>query len=220
MEETEVGDPMIPKQNIKKSLLAGVLISIGALFSIAAKPYGNVVQGLCFSVGLFGVLSCGALLFTGQVLSIQAAWDGKISTKDLLVRWSSVWVLNLVGSVCMAAMAYAVHFDASQAAQLKASLPWHELVIRAILCNVLVCLAVWMNRFFAEDAIENFIAALLPVACFVACGFEHSVADMLYMPLGMMQGAVGLTDCVRVILLATVGNVLGGMAFSWMVHER
>ena len=75
-------------------------------------------------------------------------------------------------------------------------------------------------NFFVEDAFESFIAALLPVACFVACGFEHSVADMLYMPLGMMQGAVGLIDCVRVILLATVGNVLGGIAFSWMVHER
>ena len=211
---------MICKKSIKKSLLAGVLISIGALFSIAAKPYGNVVQGICFSVGLFGVLCCGALLFTGQVLSIQGVWDREISTKDLLVRWSSVWALNLVGSVCVAAMAHAVHFDASQAAQLKASLPWHELVIRAILCNVLVCLAVWMNRFFTDVAIENFIVALLPVACFVACGFEHSVADMLYMPLGMMQGAVGLVDCVRVILLATVGNVLGGIAFSWMVHER
>ena len=210
------------EQCIKKSLLAGVLISIGALFSITAKPYGNVVQGLCFSVGLFGVLSCGALLFTGQVLSIQAAWDGKISTKDLLVRWSSVWALNLVGSVCVAAMAHAVHFDASQAAQLKASLPWHELVIRAILCNVLVCLAVWMKRrcLLSEDALASLVSAMLPVACFVACGFEHSVADMLYMPLGMMQGAVGLIDCVRVILLATVGNVLGGIAFSWMVHER
>lgn len=207
---------MIPKQNIKKSLLAGVLISIGALFSIAAKPYGNVVQGFCFSVGLFGVLCCGALLFTGQVLSIQDVWDKKVSTKDLAVRWLSVWVLNLVGSVCVAAMAYAVHFDASQAAQLKASLPWHELVIRAILCNVLVCLAVWANRKYVIE----FFAALLPVACFVACGFEHSVADMLYMPLGMMQGAVGLTDCVRVVLLATVGNVLGGIAFSWMVHEQ
>ena len=213
---------MICNQNIKKSLLAGVLISIGALFSIAAKPYGNVVQGLCFSVGLFGVLCCGALLFTGQVISIQDVWDKKISTKDLVVRWVSVWVLNLVGSVCVTAMAYAAHFDASQAAQLKASLPWHELVIRAILCNVLVCLAVWIRRmnFFVEDAFESFIAVLLPVACFVACGFEHSVADMLYMPLGMMQGAVGLIDCGRVILLATVGNVLGGIVFSWMVHKQ
>lgn len=213
---------MICKKSIKKSLLAGVLISIGALFSIAAKPYGNVVQGFCFSVGLFGVLCCGALLFTGQVLGIQDVWDRKISTKDLLVRWSSVWVLNLVGSVCVAAMAYAVHFDASQAAQLKASLPWHELVIRAILCNVLVCLAVWMKRrcLLSEDALASLVSATLPVACFVACGFEHSVADMLYMPLAMMQGAVGLVDCVRVILLATVGNVLGGIAFSWMVYEQ
>ena len=199
-----------------------MLISIGALFSIAAKPYGNVVQGLCFSVGLFGVLSCGALLFTGQVLSIRGVWDGKISVKDLLVRWVGVWAFNLVGSVCVAAMAYVVHFDASQTAQLKAAMPWHELVIRAILCNVLVCMAVWMKRncLLSEDALASLVSATLPVACFVACGFEHSVADMLYMPLGMMHGAVGLVDCMRVILLATVGNVLGGIAFSWMVYEK
>lgn len=215
--------------SFKKALLAGVLISVGALFSIAANPYGNVVQGLCFSVGLFGVLCCNASLFTGRVLAVQEIWRGNINVTDLIVLLVTVWVLNLIGAVCVAAMATIIHFDASYAAQFKAALPWHELLIRAVLCNVLVCLAVWTyretwrsgwernrNSSLVLDAVAS---CVLPVACFVACGFEHSVADMLYMPLGVMQGSVGLIDCVRVILLATIGNVIGGIAFSWLVYE-
>jgi len=208
----------------KKSVLAGVLIAIGALFSIAAKPYGNVVQGLCFSVGLFGVLCCGAKLFTGSVLGIQSVWTKDSAIQDVPRLWASTWALNLVGAVTIALMASQMGFDATWIAQAKASMPPHELLLRAALCNVMVCMAVWTRKTSVHggwDSPESTLAScVLPVACFVACGFEHSVADMLYMPLGLLQGVVNVWQCAHVILLATVGNVIGGIAFAWLVWEK
>lgn len=203
---------------MRKSILAGVLIAIGALFSIAAKPYGNVVQGLCFSVGLFGVLCCGARLFTGQVLMVSTIWDKDCTASDVFVLWVTVWSWNLFGAVTIALMASQMGFDASVIAQTKAAMPWHELLTRAVLCNVLVCMAVGIGN--ARPEIEHkFLACLLPVACFVACGFEHSVADMLYMPLGFLRNAVSFADCAYVIGMVTVGNVIGGTAFAWLMWE-
>jgi len=215
---------MSEKATIRKSFLAGVLIAIGALFSIAAKPYGNVVQGLCFSVGLFGVLCCGARLFTGQVLAVSTIWDKDCTISDVLMLWATVWAWNLLGAVCVALMASQMGFDASAIAQAKASMPWNELLVRSILCNVLVCMAVWTRKTGVHggwDSPESTLAScVLPVACFVACGFEHSVADMLYMPLGFFNGAVNLVSCLYVIGVATIGNVIGGIGFAWLVWER
>lgn len=204
---------------LKKSVLAGVLISVGALFSVVARPYGPVVQGLCFSVGLFAVLCTGARLFTGSMLAIESVWRKDIGISDVLVMWVTLWAMNLVGAVCVALMASQTGFDATSVAQSKAALPWHSVLIRAVLCNVLVCLAAWTFNHGERTAVDALAASVLPVACFVACGFEHSVADMLYMPLGMMQGAVSLTDCIQVILTATAGNMVGGIGFAWMVRE-
>ena len=213
---------------MKKSVLAGVLIAIGALFSMSAASYGPVIRGLCFSVGLFGVLCTGSRLFTGSMLAIETVWRKETTISDVAVTWATIWGLNLVGAVCVALMAFDMGFDATSIAQAKAALPWHELLVRAVLCNVLVCLAVWTyketqgsgwvrNR-GASLVLDALASCLLPVACFVACGFEHSVADMLYMPLGMLQGAVSPVDVIRVLLLATVGNVVGGVAFAWLVR--
>jgi formate/nitrite transporter len=213
----------------KKSVLAGALIAIGALFSIRAATYGPVVQGLCFSVGLFGVLCTGAMLFTGSMLAMETVWRKETTISDVAVMWATLWAFNLAGAVTVALMAFDMGFDATTVAQAKAALPWHELLVRAVLCNVLVCLAVWTyketqssgwvrNR-GASLVLDALASCLLPVACFVACGFEHSVADMLYMPLGMMQGAVSPLDVIRVLLLATAGNLVGGIGFAWMVRK-
>ena len=204
---------------VKKSVLAGVLISVGALFSMAAKQYGPVVQGLCFSVGLFAVLCTGAKLFTGSMLGIETVWRKQTSVSDMAVMWATLWALNLLGAIVMALMAWCMSFDATAIAHAKAMLPWHSLFIRAVLCNVLVCLAVWTFNHSEHTVANALVASVLPVACFVACGFEHSVADMLYMPLGWLQGAVSMADCVRVVLTVTAGNMVGGIGFAWMVRE-
>lgn len=204
---------------VKKSVLAGVLISVGALFSMAASPYGPVVQGLCFSVGLFAVLCTGARLFTGSMLGVETVWRKQATISDIAVMWATLWAFNFVGAIVIAVMAWCMSFDATAIAHAKAMLPWHSLQIRAMLCNVMVCFAVWTYSHSEHTVANALVASVLPVACFVACGFEHSVADMLYMPLGYLQGAVSLTDCMRVILTVTAGNVVGGVAFAWMVRE-
>lgn len=203
----------------RKSVLAGALIAIGALFSMAAAPYGPVVQGLCFSVGLFGVLCTGARLFTGSVLAVEYVWRKETAASDVLVMWLTIWTFNLLGAFVVALAALACGFDAVPVAAAKAAIPWHELLVRAALCNVLVCFAVWTFNHGERTALSALVASILPVACFVACGFEHSVADMLYLNLGLMQGAVTPLDVIRVLLLATVGNVVGGVAFAWLVRE-
>lgn len=206
-------------QSEKKAILAGVLIAIGALFSIAATKYGNVVQGFCFSVGLFGVLCCGARLFTGQVLGIQDCWRGNVSVGQLFTTWAHTWAYNLLGSVAIASIAHYAGFDASNAVWAKALMPAHVIFLRAILCNVMVCLSVWCYRCFGGGPVNAFFSALLPVACFVACGFEHSIADMLYMSLGLMAKSISAYTFLRVVLIATAGNVVGGTLFSWLMFE-
>ena len=210
---------------MRKSVLAGVLIAIGALFSLSAMEYGPVVQGLCFSVGLFGVMCSGASLFTGNVLGSADVMyargrDAKLyELRILCTRLAKTWLFNLVGSLVVAACAYVTGFDAASAVAAKSAMPWTEMVVRSALCNVLVCLAVWTFRRSDRSPIDAIAACVLPVACFVACGFEHCVADMLYMPLGFMQGATTVLDCVRVIALATVGNAAGGVAFTWLAKR-
>lgn len=221
---------MSSKEIIKRSILAGVLIAIGALFSIAAKPYGNVVQGICFSVGLFGVLCCGAILFTGQALAVQAVWRKETAISDVFSLWLISWALNLFGAVCVALMASKMGFDVTSIVQAKAAMSWHELLIRSVLCNVMVCMAVWTYRETqrsgwernrgASLVLDALASCVLPVSCFVTCGFEHSVADMFYMSIGCFTGVSTFSECIYVIGIATVGNIIGGTAFAWLVWEK
>ena len=219
--------------NIRKSVLAGILISIGAMFALSVRGMGPLAQGLCFSVGLFGVLCCGARLFTGSVLlSANDVWRHKTPLTDVVVSLSTIWAFNMIGAVTIALMASQMGFDGTAPSFAKAHIPEPELLLRSTLCNVMVCMAVHMYNMTGTmylrwirfgvwcDPILNALACcVLPVACFVACGFEHSVADMFYMPLGLMQGAVSLLDCVRVICVTTLGNLIGGVAFAWMVER-
>ena len=210
---------MSEESAIKKSVLAGVLIAIGGLFSIAAKPYGNVVQGLCFSVGLFAVLGTGSKLFTGSMLAAQSIWHRKLSVFDAARMWVTLWWLNLLGACTVATMAWLMGFDVAELARAKAALPVYSLLLRAVFCNVMVCFAVWTFNMSGRQPIDALVACVLPVACFVACGFEHSVADMFYMWLGWMQGAVTPLGGVYVVGVSTIGNFIGGTTFAWMVLE-
>ena len=208
---------------VKKSVMAGAFIALGAMFSMAVAQYGNLAQGICFSVGLFGVLCCNAKLFTGSILTVQSAWDNRTTYKELFASLASIWSFNLVGAVILALMASQTHFDASMIATAKSQLPCHELFIRSVLCNVMVCFAVWAYKKSAcgkNRLVDVASACVLPVACFVACGFEHSIADMFYMSLGMMQGAVSPISFAYVICVATIGNVVGGVVFSWLAYDR
>lgn len=207
-------------EQMKKAMLAGALIAIGALFSMAAVRYGNVLQGFCFSVGLFGVLSCNARLFTGQVLMVQDVWDGRMPVTAMLGHWARTWTFNLIGAVAVALVAHFAGMGTLPTTWTKTLAPANVLLFRAVLCNVLVCMAVWCYRRTSGGPAEAMVSALLPVMCFVACGFEHSVANMFYMALSAIEGLIDIGGFAYVVGVTTLGNVIGGLAFSWLVHKR
>lgn len=204
---------------VESSILAGMFIAIGAVFSINVASYGPLIQGLCFSLGLFGVLSTNSNLFTGSILLIKTIFETQYKKEyaiELMQKWGKIWLYNLIGSTLIVLLATKLNLNIDSVTQSKASLGIDLLFVKSILCNILVCFAVWLYRKNTPTPANALISALLPVACFVTCGFEHSVADMFYMLLGYSQGAVSILDCVRVIGVATIGNVLGGIIFAFL----
>jgi formate/nitrite transporter len=214
------------------AVLAGVFIGLGAMFMLVVRsdsslPFAmsTLLGGLVFCLGLLSVMVAGAELFTGNSLMVLAAWEKKIPVAELLKSWALVWAGNLAGAVALAFVlslagfgslnSGAVGETAASVALAKSSLPAVEILVRGVLCNFLVCLAVWMG-FSADSVGGKLAAAVLPVSAFVAAGFEHCVANMFFMPMGWLCGAT--LDPVAVlsnIALSTVGNVLGGaVAFA------
>ena len=221
------------------SLLAGAFISFGAAFYTMAMTgvdpgFGphRVLGGVVFSLGLILVVVGGAELFTGNALIVMAWVDKKVSTPALLRNWAIAWCGNFAGALGVAVLVWASGLlqggfgeTAAKIAAAKLNLGPVELLARAIACNALVCLAVWLS-FAATDATGKILAVILPVAAFVALGFEHSIANMYFLPVGLAAGAVGtLFDAGYNIALATLGNVIGGaggvaLAYRWAFREQ
>ncbi len=183
-------------------LLAGAFIGLGAMFFTLVKSdptlgfaMSSVLGGMVFSLGLLLVVVAGAELFTGNNLLAMAWADGKISTGQVLRNWTLVCLANLVGAVGLALLVFAsghtelngggVGQQAVKIALAKQALPWFQAFVRAILCNVLVCMAIWMAM-AGRSVTDKMVAIVLPITAFVAAGFEHSIANMYFMPLGML----------------------------------
>ena len=221
----------VGKANLKISamiylgILAGAYIGFGGLANtIVSQTLGNIDPGLAkfagaavFPVGLMLVVIAGAELFTGNNLMTLAVMNKKITTGQMLKNWSVVWVSNLVGSVLLALIVvYTGVLDgdagtkAIAIAEGKASLSVMTMIGRGILCNVLVVLAVWMAT-SSQDIISKIFACWFPIMLFVLCGFEHSVANMYFIPVGMLLGAnVSVGACVTNLICVTIGNIIGG----------
>lgn len=208
-------------------ILAGAEIGMGGmLMSVvradAPQPAASaLLSGLCFSVGLYLVFMTGAELFTGDVMSVMACWERghrHVSPGRLMAVLACVYAGNLVGSVMVSAMLAWLGFDAVWAiAAAKCAVPPMQALLRGVMCNVLVCMAVWTRtESFDRSAVGTLVCAAVPVTTFVACGFEHCVANMMFMPYGVMTGAVGLVPAVANIAVVTVGNVIGGLAVAVM----
>lgn len=205
-------------------VLAGAFISFGALFYLAVlggadAGFGPVrwLAGVAFSLGLVLVLVGGAELFTGNALIVMAWVDGKVGSAALLRNWVWVYLANLAGALAVCALTWAAGLHnaapgavAAELAVAKCALPWMELLARGILCNALVCLAVWLS-FAAHDVAGKILAIVPPIAAFVALGLEHSIANMFLLPLGMLAGApVGLGDVIHNLGWVSLGNLIGG----------
>ena len=202
--------------------LAGVYIAFGAqaanVAGASVSQAQSLIAGLIFPAGLIFVVIAGAELFTGNCLMITALLKKKISLSQLLRSWIVVYAGNLAGGIFIAwlisgQLSVPLREYTMKIALNKSSLSFSDAFIRGILCNWLVCLAVSMS-FKASDTAGKILVLFFPVWLFVASGFEHSVANMHYIPAGIFAHAnIGWDALLRNLIPVTLGNIVGGAGF-------
>jgi len=240
------------------AVLAGAFIGLGANFFTTVTTstdlgYGpaRLLGGVAFSLGLILVVTAGAELFTGNNLMVMAWAGNRVSTAQLLRVWVVVYAGNFVGSVATAILValsgqwrfadYDVGANALRIANAKVNLGFEEAFFLGVLCNGLVCLAIWLT-YSARSNLDKAIAVVFPITAFVASGYEHSVANMYFIPLGLLlksqdavlvaaglnSGALEELDwgsfLLNNLLPVTVGNLVGGGllvgAVYWFIYRR
>jgi len=226
-------------------VLAGGFVGLGALYYtvVVSDPgigfaAGRVLGGAVFSLGLVLVVVAGAELFTGNNLLVMAWVARRITTRELLRDLGIVFAANLAGAVGLAALVALsgewrlgdeqVGRAAVRIAAAKTALPFGEAFFRAVLCNMLVCLAVWM-ALAGRNVTDKVLAVLFPISAFVAAGFEHSVANMYFIPLGIiLRDHIATAEVANLDTLTwagfmhnlvpvTLGNVVGGSVMVGLV---
>ena len=232
------------------AMLAGAFIGLGALYFTLVRSdptlgfaTAQVLGGVVFSLGLLLVVVAGAELFTGNNLLAMAWADGRITTREVLRNWTVVCAGNLVGAVGLAVLVFLsghAQMNGNRVAETtmaiataKVELPFWSAFFRGMLCNVLVCMAVWM-AIAGRSVVDKAVAIVFPISAFVAAGFEHSIANMYFIPLAMMLQASGsvaetwsaitfggfVGNLVPVILGNLVGgSVLVGLVY-WVIYVR
>jgi formate transporter len=232
------------------AVLAGAFIALGAVFATVAlagggAPWGatRVLAGVVFSVGLILVVVGGAELFTGNNLIVMAWASGRVRTPAVLRTWVIVYAGNFLGALGVALLACAARLHeggdgavgtaALGIATGKLRLGFVQAIALGVLCNVLVCLAVWLS-YSARSTADRVLAVVPPIAAFVAAGFEHSVANMYFVPFALvlyrfdpafvtahgvdLDTLTWTAFLVRNLLPVTVGNVLGGGVLVGLVY--
>lgn len=231
-------------------VLAGAFIAFGAMFYTLVVTHAELgfgparlLGGVAFSLGLVLVVVGGAELFTGNNLIVMAWAHRKITTAALARNWTLVYAANLAGALGTATLVwlaghlatadYAVGAQALRIAAAKTELPFDEAFFRGVLCNALVCLAVWLC-YAAHDVAGKILAIVFPISAFVALGFEHSVANMYLVPIGILAAAdpailaaAGLAQApagldwagfLGNLLPVTLGNIVGGGVLVALVY--
>ncbi|MDR5587185.1 MULTISPECIES: formate/nitrite transporter family protein [Clostridium] len=213
------------------SMLAGayvgmgiiLIFTIGGLLSSAGSPFTKVIMGASFGVALSLVVMAGSELFTGNNFVMTAgSLSGEVTWSDTLKVWGLCFLGNLVGSIITGAMFYLTglatgpvgEFIASTSA-VKMSVPFLPLLMRGVLCNILVCLAVWCS-FRCKNEVAKLIMIFWCLFVFITAGFEHSVANMTLLTVGLLSpGAayVSVMGYLYNIIVVTLGNIIGGAIF-------
>lgn len=241
------------------AILAGSFIAIGAIFFTVTvtgdMAFGakRLLGGIVFSLGLVLVVVGGAELFTGNNLIVMAWASGRITALQVFRNWVIVYAGNLVGSLATAILMFftgqytfakgQVGITALTIAQAKCNLTFMQALTLGIMCNVLVCLAVWLC-FSARTTIDKILSIIFPITAFVAAGFEHCVANMYFIPIGLFIQSGAGQDFWKItgvqpdqftnltishflfnnLLPVTIGNIIGGTAMVgavyWFVYLR
>lgn len=233
------------------AIVAGGGIGFGAVYYtiIASDPALSfatvrVVGGLVFSLGLALVLVGGAELFTGNNLIVMAWASGKVSTATMLRNWIIVWFGNLFGALGLVVLVYLSHHldmndgriaqSVLNTAASKIRPDVVTLFVKGILCNILVCAAVWL-AYAGRSVTDKMIALLLPISAFIAAGFEHCVANMYFLPLAWLLVQTGhapanfdaslitIPGIIHNLVPVTLGNIVGGAGFVgatyWVIYR-
>jgi formate/nitrite transporter len=237
IEEGGVRKAALPlRQLLVLGVLGGAFIAFGAMaytVTVTGSTLGfgptRLLGGVAFALGLILVLVAGAELFTGNTLIVMAWAEGKVSAGQLARNWALVYAANAAGAIGAAVLVHAsgvfaldggaVGRSAATIAAAKLALGPSEAFFRGILCNVLVCLAVWLS-FATTDVTGRILAVVFPVSAFVALGFEHSVANMYILPVADLA-AGRLPDMLALaanLVPVTLGNVAGGGGFVALVY--
>ncbi len=232
------------------ALLAGAFIAFGAAFFTVVTHGSNMsmgitrlLGGLVFCLGLILVVVAGAELFTGNNLLVMACVDKKITLKQLLVNWTVVFFGNLCGALGVVLLIYLsdhwlmgngmVGAQAVMIANSKVNLGFMQAFTSGILCNALVCLAVWLC-FASHTVTDKILAIIFPITAFVTLGFEHSVANMYFIPAGILAKTnqeilkivgdsidlsnLNLVGFILNLVPVTLGNIMGGSVFVGMIY--
>ena len=229
-------------------ILAGIFIALAgvgatiASATIASPSLAKLMSAAVFPVGLAMVVIAGSELFTGNCLIIIPVLEKEVRLRDMFKNWCFVYVGNFIGSILIAALTvysgtFSLFSDEAAAnliktAVTKVSLTFSDALLRGILCNLIVCIAVWM-AYAAKDVLNKIGALYLPIMLFVLCGFEHSIANMFYLPAALFASrnvgyVVAYTSIagaphigalswgsifVKNLIPVTIGNIIGGVVF-------
>jgi formate/nitrite transporter len=228
------------------AIVAGGGIGFGALYYtiVASDPSlsfatARVVGGLAFTLGLTLVLVGGAELFTGNNLIVMAWASGRVSAATMLRNWAIVYLGNLVGSIGLVVLVFSSHhldmndgrigLSVLNTAAGKIRPDMVTLFVKGILCNVLVCAAVWL-AYAGRSVTDKIVALLLPISAFVAAGFEHCVANMYFLPLAWLlvqaghapatfdASSITIAGIIHNLVPVTLGNIVGGAGFVGAVY--
>lgn len=223
-------------------MLAGAYIGFGALCYMLVKAdstlgfaVSHILSGLVFSTGLILVVVAGAELFTGNNLLTIAWAQKKISSFAVLKNWAIIITANFAGALLLAWLVYASDHASLNNGQVaaayvrianaKCALPFEVALLRGILCNILVCLAVWLAC-AGRSVTDKVLGIVFPITAFVAAGFEHSVANMYILSMGMLlqdsvatpSDALNAAGCLHNIAPVLLGNAIGGGVFVGLVY--
>src|SRR6478609_4379826 len=228
------------------AIVAGGGVGFGALYFtiVASDPSFSfatvrVVGGLVFTLGLALVLVGGAELFTGNNLIVMAWASGTVSTRTMLRNWTVVWFGNLFGALGLVVLVFLSHhldmndgrigLSVLNTASSKIRPDVMTLFVKGVLCNVLVCAAVWL-AYAGRSVTDKMVAIVLPVSAFIAAGFEHCVANMYFLPLawliiqtghapaGFDASTVTIAGIIHNLIPVTLGNIVGGAGFVGAVY--
>lgn len=242
--------PFLPSFTL--AVVAGGAIGLGALYYtiVVSDPSlgfaaARLLGGLVFCLGLVIVLIGGAELFTSNNLIVMAWASGKVSTKDVMRNWMIVYCGNLVGSVGLVVLVFLSHHLDMQGGRVGLSVlntaagkiapDMGTLFFKGILCNMLVCMGVWI-AYAGHSVSDKILGLILPISAFVAAGFEHCVANMYFLPLAWVLVEAGKTPAdfdaslitiggiVHNLVPVTLGNIVGGAGFVgvvyWLIYKR